>query len=99
MLSVVVPVYNEEDNVAPLIGEIVAALRGRPADQGGDFEIVYVDDCSTDRTLAPLQALKAELPALRVIRPLSQRPQSTATRNAAQAARAAWPATPRPEPR
>ena len=40
-LSVVVPVHNEEDNVAPLVGEIVAALRGKI-----DFEIVYVDDTS-----------------------------------------------------
>ena len=47
MLSVVVPVYNEQDNVAPLVGEIVAALRGSV-----DFEIVYVDDDSTDATLA-----------------------------------------------
>ena len=37
MLSVVVPVYNEQDNVAPLVGEFVAALRGSV-----DFEIVYV---------------------------------------------------------
>ena len=36
-LSVVVPVFNERDNVAPLVDEIVAALRGRIA-----FEIVYV---------------------------------------------------------
>ena len=42
-LSVVVPVHNEEDNVAPLVGEIVAALRGKI-----DFEIVYVDDDSRD---------------------------------------------------
>jgi dolichol-phosphate mannosyltransferase len=93
VLSVVVPVYNEEDNVAPLIGEIVAALRGRPADQGGDFEIVYVDDCSTDGTLARLQALKAEVPELRVIRHLKQGRQSTAIRNGVKAARGEWIAT------
>ena len=93
MLSVVVPVYNEEDNVAPLIGEIVAALRGRPAGQGGDFEIVYVDDCSTDDTLARLHALKAEVPELRVIRHLQQGRQSTAIRNGVKAARGTWIAT------
>ena len=53
-LSVVVPVHNEEDNVAPLVGEIVAALRGRI-----DFEIVYVDDTSKDGTLARLRELGA----------------------------------------
>ena len=93
MLSVVVPVYNEEDNVAPLVGEIVAALRGQPAGQGGDFEIVYVDDCSTDATLARLQALKAEVPELRVIRHLKQGRQSTAIRNGVKAARGTWIAT------
>ena len=93
MLSVVVPVYNEEDNVAPLVGEIVAALRGQPAGQGGDFEIVYVDDCSTDATLARLQALKAEVPELRVIRHLKQGRQSTAIRNGVKAARGDWIAT------
>lgn len=49
-LSVIVPVFNERDNVAPLVGEIVAALRGVVA-----FEIVYVDDHSRDDTLAVLQ--------------------------------------------
>src|SRR5690348_1132025 len=93
MLSVVVPVYNERDNVAPLIREIVTALRGQPAGQGGDFEIVYVDDCSTDDTLAKLQALKAEVPELRVIRHLKQGRQSTAIRNGVKAARGTWIAT------
>ena len=55
-LSVVVPVFNEQDNVAPLVHEITAALRGVA---GLEFEIVYVDDCSKDGTLAELRALKA----------------------------------------
>src|SRR3546814_21013564 len=59
-LSVVVPVFNEQDNVAPLIREIVAALRGRAPEDGGDFEIVYVDDPSSDDTLAALRALQAD---------------------------------------
>ena len=41
LVTVVVPVFNERDNVAPLISEIVAALRGLTA-----FEIVYIDDHS-----------------------------------------------------
>ena len=88
MLSVVVPVYNEQDNLAPLVGEIVAALRGSV-----DFEIVYVDDDSTDATLARLQALKAEVPELRIVRHLANGGQSTATRNGVKAARGAWIAT------
>ncbi|MDQ2702230.1 MAG: glycosyltransferase family 2 protein [Pseudomonadota bacterium] len=88
VLSVVVPVHNEEGNVAPLVAEIVAALRGRL-----EFEIVLVDDCSSDATLARLQALKAEVPELRVIRHLSRAGQSTAIRNGAKAAHGAWIAT------
>ena len=87
-LSVVVPVYNEEDNVAPLVGEIVAALRGVVP-----FEIVYVDDLSKDATLERLRALKATTPELRVVRHLSNSGQSTAIRTGIKAARAPWIAT------
>ena len=87
-LSVVVPVHNEEDNVAPLVGEIVAALRGRI-----DFEIVYVDDTSKDGTLARLRELQTTVPELRVIRHLSNAGQSTAVRTGVKAARAPWIAT------
>ena len=87
-LSVVVPVHNEEDNVAPLVGEIVTALRGVI-----DFEIVYVDDTSKDATLQRLRDLQASVPELRVIRHLSNAGQSTAVRNGVKAARAPWIAT------
>ncbi|MEO8673788.1 MAG: glycosyltransferase family 2 protein, partial [Tahibacter sp.] len=86
--SVVVPVFNERDNVKSLIDEIVAALRGRH-----DFEIVYVDDNSRDDSLAVLQALKAQVPELRVIHHVSQSGQSTAVRTGVKAARGAWIAT------
>ena len=87
-LSVVVPVFNERDNVAPLVNEIVAALRGLV-----DFEIVYVDDHSRDDTLAVLQGLKATVPELRVLHHVSQSGQSTAVRTGVKAARGAWIAT------
>lgn len=87
-LSVVVPVHNEEDNVAPLVGEIVAALRGHI-----DFEIVYVDDKSRDATLDRLRALQASIPELRVIRHLDNAGQSAAVRSGVKAARAPWIAT------
>src|SRR5687767_9531525 len=92
-LSVVVPVFNERDNVAPLVHEITAALRGREPREGGDFEIVYVDDHSRDDTLAVLQALKADVPELRVIHHVTQSGQSTAIRNGVKAARGEWIAT------
>jgi dolichol-phosphate mannosyltransferase len=87
-LSVVVPVFNEQDNVAPLVGEIVSALRGK-----ADFEIVYVDDHSRDATFATLQRLRAEVPELRVLRHGAQSGQSTAIRNGVKAARGEWIAT------
>ena len=87
-LSVVVPVFNEQDNVAPLVREIVAALRGLAA-----FEIIFVDDHSRDGTLAVLQALKADVPELRVLQHAAQSGQSAAIRNGVKAARGAWIAT------
>ncbi len=45
-LSLVIPLYNEEGNVAALVREIHAALPGE------DLEVILVDDCSTDATLA-----------------------------------------------
>ncbi|APP75590.1 glycosyltransferase family 2 protein [Xanthomonas vesicatoria] len=87
-LSVVVPVFNERDNVATLVGEIVAALRGLVA-----FEIVYVDDHSRDDTLAVLQGLKTTTPELRVLHHATQSGQSTAVRSGVKAARASWIAT------
>ena len=87
-LSVVVPVFNEQDNVAPLIHEITAALRGV-----ADFEIVYVDDRSRDGTLDALRALKAQVPELRVVHHVTQSGQSTAIRNGVKAARGQWIAT------
>lgn len=71
-LTVVVPVKNEEDNIIPLVGEIRQAL------SGAAYEIIYVDDGSTDRTWPVLQELMAVTPELRVIRHLHSCGQSTA---------------------
>jgi dolichol-phosphate mannosyltransferase len=87
-LSVVVPVFNERDNIPPLLAEIAAALRGR-----ADFEIIYVDDASKDDSLAVLTQSKTRYPELRVIRHLTQSGQSTAIRNGVKAARGEWIAT------
>jgi len=87
-LSVVVPVFNERDNIPPLLAEIAAALRGR-----ADFEIVYVDDASRDDSLDVLTRAKAQYPELRVIRHVAQSGQSTAIRNGVKAARGEWIAT------
>lgn len=74
MLSVIVPVFNEAENIAPLIAEI-ASLQGRvPL-----AEIVYVNDASTDATLDELKKLQAQLPFLRVITQFPRSGQSCAT--------------------
>ena len=63
-LSVVIPVRNESPNVEPLCRELVDTLETA----GRSFEIVIVDDGSTDDTFARLAAVQAGEPRLRVIR-------------------------------
>ena len=60
--SVVVPVHNEQDNVVPLLDEIVDA-----ASPDSTFEVIFIDDLSQDRTREMLVAAKAGCPALRVL--------------------------------
>src|SRR6267378_3428485 len=60
-LSLVVPAYNERENLAPLLAEIAAAL------QGLRYEVIVVDDGSTDGTLAELKSLRQRYPQLHVI--------------------------------
>ncbi|MCX7627523.1 MAG: glycosyltransferase family 2 protein [Methylophilaceae bacterium] len=84
-LSVVVPVRNEADNIAPLIAEIRAALDGRV-----DYEIIYVDDGSTDATPQRLAAIKPTCPRLRVIRHAESCGQSTAIHTGVKAAHGDW---------
>lgn len=83
LLSVVAPVRNESGNVAPLVAEIEAALSPL-----GPFEIVYVDDGSTDDTRAQLLALAATRPHLRVLSHAASCGQSAAVRTGVRAARA-----------
>lgn len=55
-LSLVIPVYNEEENLRPLAGEIRAALDGT----GLDYEAIFIDDGSKDRSFTVLAELAAE---------------------------------------
>lgn len=87
-LSVVIPVRNEAPNIAPLVAEIRAALEGLC-----DYEIVYVDDGSSDETAAALRALAVEFPRLRFLRHRQSAGQSAAIRTGVRAARAPWIAT------
>jgi dolichol-phosphate mannosyltransferase len=87
-VSIVVPVRNEAENVVPLVAEITAALDGRWA-----YEIVYVNDGSTDATPARLAALMKQCGNLRQIRHAASSGQSSAVRSGVRAARGAIVAT------
>jgi dolichol-phosphate mannosyltransferase len=81
-ISIVVPVRNEADNIAPLIDEIAAALDGR-----WDYEIVYVDDGSADATAQSLATIMARRKNVRQIRHERSSGQSAAVRTGVRAAR------------
>jgi glycosyltransferase involved in cell wall biosynthesis len=83
VVSVVVPVRNESGNIAPLVAEIVAAL---PADE--PFEIIYVNDGSTDATERELLELMLSRPWLRQIKHATSCGQSAAVRSGVLHARA-----------
>lgn len=84
-LSVVVPVRNEEANVADLISEIRKALKNKI-----NYEIIYVDDGSTDHTHKNLINLQKTYKELRVIRHQKSCGQSTAVRTGVKHAQYDW---------
>jgi dolichol-phosphate mannosyltransferase len=96
LLSVVIPVYNEADNVLPLLAEIRAALTAI-----GDHEVIFVDDFSDDGTAGRLAAETAPAGSaaplsgstVRVLRHASRSGQSAAVRTGVRAARGIWIAT------
>jgi dolichol-phosphate mannosyltransferase len=87
-ISIVVPVRNEADNISPLIAEIARALDGRWA-----YEIIYVNDGSTDATAERLFAIMKQRPNLRQLRHAKSAGQSAAVRSGVRAARGAIVAT------
>lgn len=86
-LSVVVPAYNEEENVVPLAQEIVAALQGLP----GGFELILVDDASTDATARLIREFGH--PCVRGVFHRVNCGQSAAVASGFQAARGEWVGT------
>jgi len=81
-ISILVPVMNEQGNIRPLIDEIAAVYAGRP------FEIIYVNDASTDGTSADLADAQKHIPQLRVLHHQNRSGQSAAVRTALLAAKA-----------
>jgi dolichol-phosphate mannosyltransferase len=86
-LSVVIPAFNEAGNVTPLVDEVAAAL----ATLEGGFEILVVDDASTDGTADVLRGLSRE--GLRPVFHLFNCGQSAAVASGFRAARGEWVAT------
>lgn len=82
LISVVVPVYNEAENVAKLVDEIATTFAGQA------YEMIFVNDCSTDNTLAVLQGLKQTYPNLRALSHRVNAGQSRSVRTGILAARA-----------
>lgn len=94
LVSVVVPVKNEQGNVAPLIGEIAGAFEAA-AERGETltYEMIFVDDGSTDETATILANLRGSYPGLRQLRHAESRGQSAAIRSGVRAARGTYIAT------
>jgi dolichol-phosphate mannosyltransferase len=87
-ISVVIPMYNEADNVAPLLHEVAAVLP-----RFATAEIVVVDDCSRDQTRENLLQLMPSMPQLRVISHRHNYGQSAGVVSGVRAARHEWIAT------
>ena len=87
-LTIVVPVRDEEANIAPLIDEICSSLEGLL-----EYEIIYVDDGSSDRTWENLVQLSETLSQLRIVRHNRSFGQSTAIHTGVKAARSPLIAT------
>jgi dolichol-phosphate mannosyltransferase len=82
-IAVVVPMFNEADNVEPLVDEVAAALASL-----GPCELVVIDDGSTDDTAERLAAARGRVPWLRVLRHRRRSGQSAALVTGIKAARA-----------
>ena len=87
-ISVVIPVCNEEENVLPLVSEIREALIDFQP-----FEIIFIDDGSTDATAAVLREARLQFPEIRLLEHSRRSGQSAAVHAGVRAARAEWIAT------
>ena len=88
-LSVVVPTFNEETNIEPLVQELVPHLEAL----GEPFEILLVDDGSTDRSLEVALDLARREPHVRVLALEGRSGQSAAFDAGFKAARGEWVVT------
>lgn len=85
-LSVVIPVYNEEENLEPLLEELFPILNKI----GSAFEVICVDDASTDDSYAVLCSLKDKYAELRIIQHRMNCGESAAEATGFANARGEW---------
>jgi dolichol-phosphate mannosyltransferase len=88
-LSIVIPVYNEEDNLEPLWAELAPVLEGL----GLDFEVIFVDDGSHDRSAEVIRGLREADRRVRLVRFKANAGESAATDAGFRAARGRWVVT------
>lgn len=81
-ISIVVPVFNEEENILPMVREVAAAMRKDPR----AYELLFVDDASTDGTWGRIQQARRENPQVRGLRHRRNAGQSAALWTGLQAA-------------
>lgn len=88
-VSIVIPAFDERDNVRPLHEELVRALAEVP----GEVEVIYVDDGSTDGTAAELAAIAATDPRVTVVRLARNYGQTAALAAGIERSRGRWVVT------
>jgi len=86
-LSVVIPIFNEEENIKNLVEEISISLKHL------SFEVIVVDDKSSDNSLNVLKDLKSNFEFLRVVLHKNNYGQSSAIRTGILSAKSKWIAT------
>lgn len=84
--SIVIPVYNEAENIGAMVREIIAAFNGRPE----TYEIIFVDDASSDNSAELIERLKQEHPVVHYLRHRSNFGQSAAVGTGFRGARGVW---------
>jgi dolichol-phosphate mannosyltransferase len=84
-ISIVIPMYNEADNVGPLLNEVCLAVKDFSA-----VEIIVVDDGSTDDTKSRLQQIQAKISFLTVVRHRANFGQSASVVTGVRKAKYPW---------
>lgn len=89
LISVVIPLLNEAGNILPLVDELARALEAYTP-VGHAYEVVFIDDGSTDATAQEVAAARQKNPNIRLISHEKSMGMSAAIRNAVRRAKADW---------